>query len=456
MAVIALMGLGLASLFNLGLEGGESYPIYSTFRSDPLGTGAIYGALGRTPGVRVSRNIASLKSLPDGEGKTLVLLGAARSSDPLDLAEALEEFMEQGGRLVITMRPVRYEFDERGWMEELLHGDTAGNASGDAGGEANGEKAGGTDTSSGDTAGPFGGNSAEDTSGDADHGESGLEPVVTFDGNMVDVEERWGFDYVFEPARGSTAERYPSYLVELAGGGDGLPGRISWRTRRFFAPEGDEWSVVYEHKGRAAVMERRFGKGSLAMVSDTYFLSNEGLRSRKPSGFIAWMVGPSREVIFDETHLGVEVAPGIMGLIRRFNLDWFLGAMAIVTLLFVWRNASSLVPKRDVLDRDEARRETGRDSSEGLVNLLRRNVPSDRILALAWSEYRRSFPSVARDAASTEAPGGREDAPMEPRPGKAARIEALLRDYAAAPPGERDPALVYNKIGAILKERKTG
>ena len=53
---LALFAAGLAHLFKLRFDVGDIYPEYSSLRSDPLGTMALYEGLERIPALSVRRD----------------------------------------------------------------------------------------------------------------------------------------------------------------------------------------------------------------------------------------------------------------------------------------------------------------------------------------------------------------------------------------------------------------
>ena len=105
-AVLTVVALG--GVMRLRFSSGVSYPEYSTNRVDPLGTRALYEALGRMEGVTVERHFQSLNKLQGAPGSTLILSGLDtrlfNSSLAYD-AEAVGRFAADGGRVVIALNP---------------------------------------------------------------------------------------------------------------------------------------------------------------------------------------------------------------------------------------------------------------------------------------------------------------------------------------------------------------
>jgi hypothetical protein len=137
--------------------------------------------------------------------------------------------------------------------------------------------------------------------------------------------------------------------------------------------------------------------------------------------------------MFDEEHLGIIESPGVATLIRRYRLTWLVAGLVVVAGLYVWKNSTSLVPKPA-----EAVREAhveGRDSASGFVNLLRRSVAVDEVLAACFAEWRKS---ATQGALSTE---------------KIAAAESAYQAESSLPKKERNSVRAYNTISNILRRK---
>lgn len=75
--LLSVFGAGMVHLFLLRFESGDIYPAYSSLRSDPLGTRALYVSLENIKSIAVHRNYQPLKSLAFEPQTTLFYLGAA-------------------------------------------------------------------------------------------------------------------------------------------------------------------------------------------------------------------------------------------------------------------------------------------------------------------------------------------------------------------------------------------
>src|SRR5262245_413385 len=106
--LVAVFGLGVGRLFQLRFETGDVYPPYSSFRADPLGTKALLQSLGNLRGITVQRYFKALDNLREGRGRTLFVLGAQALDMEYSTEEeykTLEQFMFDGGRIVISFAP---------------------------------------------------------------------------------------------------------------------------------------------------------------------------------------------------------------------------------------------------------------------------------------------------------------------------------------------------------------
>ena len=82
MLALALFAFGLVQLFRWRFEAGDVYPPYSSLRTDPLGTQALFESLQAIRGVSVERNYQPLDRRKPTSG-TIFYLGVDSASLPL-------------------------------------------------------------------------------------------------------------------------------------------------------------------------------------------------------------------------------------------------------------------------------------------------------------------------------------------------------------------------------------
>jgi hypothetical protein len=134
-------------------------------------------------------------------------------------------------------------------------------------------------------------------------------------------------------------------------------------------------------------LERPMGKGTVVLASDSYPLSNEGLREEHDSDLIVKLAGPATEVVFDENHFGVVETGSVVKLMRKYHLEGALAVLVLVAALFLWRSASSLLPSRAPLAEQAL---TGRDSLEGMTALLRRGIAEKDLVRICVEEWKKT------------------------------------------------------------------
>jgi hypothetical protein len=188
------------------------------------------------------------------------------------------------------------------------------------------------------------------------------------------VEGRWNIKLSYrKPARGGAPR-----------------GTIPRHSALYFDP-GPEWRTLEA----STAVERTFGAGSIVLLADSYPLSNEGLREERNAKLIAGIIGPARRILFDENHFGVVETGSVTKLMRKYRLEGAVAVVALVTALFLWRSVSSFLPPRQIRSAEAV---AGRDSLEGLSNLLRRGVSEKMLLDTCYAEWARSAPRESRAA----------------------------------------------------------
>jgi len=103
-----LFGYGLFHLFISRFETGDIYPAYSSLRSDPLGTKALYESLDRLPVPLVMRSFQSPHLSGRSGDQTFLVSGVSpsfliRPNPPF--IQLIRHLASKGGRMVITINP---------------------------------------------------------------------------------------------------------------------------------------------------------------------------------------------------------------------------------------------------------------------------------------------------------------------------------------------------------------
>lgn len=349
LSVIAACFLGFAAIFlHLLLErieAGNVYPAGSSLRSDPIGSLILWESLSAVPGLTVERDHSAIGRLPNGKNTTYLHLGGSASAwtapSPEDTA-AIERFLLEGGRVVITLHP------NTGWL-------------------------------------------LEDKQVEKDQPAPGASPTPDPEPSRPPkrpalksaAAERWKLPLgtLPTPSQKTDAKRF----ADLP-----LPQTLPWHGNIILKDPGPSWRIVYERAGAPVVAEIARGPGSLVVLTDSYLLSNEALvRDRQPA-LISWLIGPSTRVVFDETHHGIVESPGLAAMARQYGLTGAACALLAWAGLFVWKTMARLAPRRATRPDPDAP-VTGRSSFDGFLAMLRRTIPPGEIFAQCWHAWKSSF-----------------------------------------------------------------
>lgn len=393
---VAAFVAGLTQLFLLRFEAGDVYPPYSSLRADPLGTMVLSESLEIMPGLTVRRDFSDANKLPETPHTTYLHLGAEEyewHELPVALFHEIEAFATRGGRLAVAFAPVtttNYFFPPT-----ITVTNTTGT------------------------------NAAARKRVRVRRALQDDEPEV----RRVSVEERWGLEFAFQGLeRGEDGVYQPVTVANLSA--LPLPARLDWHSGLVFTNLDARWRVIYARGTNPVVVERAFGRGTVVLATDSYFLSNEAMwRARHPE-MLAWFVGAAKHVVFDEAHLGVVETSGMAVLMRKYRLQGVIAALLVLGGLFIWKNSFSLVPPPRVEPRKQFI--AGKDAAGGFVNLLRRNIPPAQILDVCFEEWVKS---IGQGRGHTISGVDRASEIMETR-------------------HERDPVRTYQQIAMALKSSK--
>jgi hypothetical protein len=391
---IALFVYGVTHLLILRFDKGDVYPPYSSYRSDPLGSRAFYEGLGLLPEVETVRNIEPLHKVSGLSETTLFLFGLrAPLFSAMNRASvtALEEAALGGGRVVISFFPARAQSARCLKDEEKQDPRREENV------DRQKEK------------------------------EQEEEEEQEFNRKeYVDLSKRWSVE------TGISAEKNAE--ATLSAPEKALPASVAWHSALVFKPQAPDWQIIYVRGGKPVLIERSYGKGSIVLASDSFFLSNEAMRSKRYFQLLSWLCDPHRKILFDETHLGVSRSPGIATLLRKYGLAPFFISLIVLFLFAIWKQTASFVPAYEEEERTSG--DPGKDALAGFTNLLRRHIPSDHILSVCLEEWKRSF-THGRQNLSTLLP----------------RIQEIVAADRALPKKNRDPVQAYREVSGLGKQQ---
>jgi len=401
-ASVAFLIAGLSKLVQLRFESGEAYPVGSSLRPDPLGSKVLFESYSSQLHLLVERNFSPFNQLKELPSDAVLLLLNVWGWGMFELAEyeSIKEFVEKGGRLVVAMNSdhVAYRFIEEETDETSDPKDSA---------EVEGD-------------------------GEAEEEEEGSAKIHR---RKADSDEAylWGDLGLIH---GERKEKEALRTDEAPGD---LPNKLPWRKGGALEGLEEDWTPLFRVEDEVVAAERKFGEGSLLVLTDDYLFSNEGLLKHRYSGLLLWVLGDKRTVIFDETHLGVAETVGISTLIRRYRLSGFFIGLFLFMLLVVWRGASPLLPAHaarggeNIIFADHS-------SEAGLGDLVRRSVPFSELPAEAFRKWKAAFIKSSNDKRHY-----REE--LE-------EIETVLSQYSASSTLKSKPLETHFKIQSIINRKK--
>jgi hypothetical protein len=419
----AVFIVAIAHLFQLRYASGDVYPPYSSLRSDPLGTKALFQSLSRLRGLHVARNLRPLETLADDRSATILFLGldARETSHPdPDVVHEWERLLRPGQRLVLSFAPVSQRPERPRFFGQAPVSPKPAEQR--------------------PARPPKDGRTREEARPDTTPRESGkrgpFTPPPETGRSTVSLEQRWAMGFAYEDLP-KDADGRPEPVAAHPIAGANLPSSISWRTALYFESLGPAWRVVYKRGQHPVLIERKLGGGTLMLTADSYFLSNEAMRQDCYPELLGWVIGSPARVIFDETHLGLSDTPSLATLARKYRLHGAAAALLLLAGLFVWKCCYSLVPSQaNAASSRELGGVAGKDASLGLVSLLRRSISSPEVLFSCFEEWKSA--GVLRS--------GRAAARLP-------RMESIVAEQKALSPNKRRPVESYRRLSQILAEK---
>jgi hypothetical protein len=426
--LLLLFGFGVTHLFVLRFESGDVYPAYSSLRSDPLGTRALYASLANLDNVKVGRNYVFRESSSFEPQTTLFYLGASAGdfdSVPEAMIAVFDHLTQSGGRLVLSFLPVTRKHDKEAPPtsdpeQDAVKPEADTGKKDDSRDKPIGDENRSAGRSPKKTKSPPGVN--------GDRRSKKNEP-----GRMVSIKEHWGLDMAFKEMMPVKDDK--RLAIDAASSRRGLPPFISWHSNLYFELFDDAWQTLYSFDGLPLIVERSYGKGSIVVCADSYFMSNEALLSERHTRLLVWLIGGHANLVFDEAHLGLYKQPSVAQLVRHYRFHWFFAALAVLALLFVWKSAVYFIPPLTENNMNGAEVVSEKDYTQGLIALLRRNFTGNQILPICAREWEQTFKKNRRIPAAT----------FE-------QVKGLAGSGATDSKQSKDPVNAYQKISKLIAE----
>ncbi len=372
--LLVLLAVGFAAvllwMLNLRLSHGDSYPPYSSLRADPVGTRALYEAIGRIDRLSAERNLRRIQFLEGSDRCALLFLGLHPNDLTLDTEgeelEVIDRLLEDGCRLIIALRPDFDRRDPEAWKRPFARDED----------KAKDDKE--------DEKGP-------DEKKPDEKPDQPEKKNTPSDEPAEDVADGgfFGLKAVSKSGKPEALAQAGRDLLD----GIALP---EWHGSHFLTLDDDaEWSVLADVDNQVTTAILYRGHGSIVVTTDSFPFSNEALVSARHSEFIIALFGDAKRIVFDETHLGVVQEPGLMNLMRSYSLHGIVAGGILLFVLLLWQGAGSLLPvdpARDLGDGGKGHVE-GRDSADGLVALLEVGLTPRALLEECLQRHTKS-PSV--------------------------------------------------------------
>ncbi len=167
--------------------------------------------------------------------------------------------------------------------------------------------------------------------------------------------------------------------------------RLSLHSNRYFQIKDNSWKTILSYHNYPVIIEKKIGNGSIVMTTDSYYISNEILKKNPTPKLLLWLIGGKTRIVFDEAHFNIKANYGIASLIKEYDLVFFFITIIIVTILFIWKNATHFIPPLSTGTYDDENILMEKDSRAGLINLLYRNINKKDLLKKCMEEYKRTL-----------------------------------------------------------------
>lgn len=355
--MVGLFCFSMANLFLLRFKTGDIYPPYSSFKTGPMGTKALFDSLALLDGINVTRSFVPAEQIKNPQNTSIIIAGL-KSGPRLFVSqkeyEDIERLTNSGCRLIIALTPVLSSCFEN-------------------------------PSSKTDMKPPE--NQEEKTQKKKTNDSQDPKPIDLFEKLGITIH-RTHFTEKGQYASPSTAATVPDSLTPTP-----------WQQAFWFKPNSPYWETIYSIQSEEPVIiekKKILGNGSIVLLADAYIFSNESLKSDNNSELLSWLLGNKKRILFDEYHLGVQKNPGISSLFKKYGLYGPAALFSIFIILVVWKQSAVLVPpdereELDSLNNSGNQNMQTKDHMSGLTSLLKQHIPKKQLIPQCIEAWKNAF-----------------------------------------------------------------
>ncbi len=350
-SLIGLFGFFMVHLFFLRFQTGDIYPPYSSLRSDPLGTSALFESLEHLKSVRAVRNYYPVERLKSLEDITLFFLGIPFNKRHLISKkeyERIEKLMTSGTRLVVSLRPVSLKAAAKPSKKNK-----------------------------------------DNTKKDTDKTQK--EPADA-DAASMDFFKTIG---VSVHTQKKDRDHDKPFSVQAVSP-DTSVNPLSWPLGLWFEPLSEDWQTLLTAEDKPVMIEKKWGQGSIVLAADSYIFSNESLKNNTDRYLLSRLCAAKPVMMFDEFHFGIQKRLTIATLIRKYNLYGPMVIFVVFIVLIIWKRTSCLIPPgvqnedSDLLS-NSSELIKPKDNLSGLANLLTHHIAGTDLINECRSAWKAAF-----------------------------------------------------------------
>lgn len=371
-AILALAACGIFiwtaySLFDLRFSKSNVHENYSTLRADPLGCKALYESFQKISGFTVCRHLRPADEIEKPEESTLIIAGAMSDYYIISNKE-LFDFVLNGGRLVVLFSPnATASYFTKDKEKKEKKEDKKKPAK---------EKPQKTQKSDEKT--------KEKKKEEKKKEAALLEEEVK---KMKRLKKRWGFE-LEKDRRSFVIETKISPMEKSRK-------EYGFSEMPFYSPLNikllhEDWTIHYSYRGKVAVAEKYYGKGSALLSTACYFASNESLRKKPQLNLLRHAFLNRKSIYFYEAHHGLKEQRNIIWLGKKYKLALLALNLILLAAFYVWKNLLSISGSVQHSEK-EGKIHADFNYASGLVNLLKRGVSRKGLASSCVGEWEKTI-----------------------------------------------------------------
>jgi hypothetical protein len=355
----------LLSTFSTNLSKDSTYPLFSTYNSNPKGSSIFYQTLSSLPNISTSRSNDPPSLIEPKPNETLFLLGLNYydfTCSNKSFIDALDQWTKVPCHIIMTMSPNlhndRFDFHQRSLKQNTNNQQS---------------------------------NYSDYLSNRKNKFPSSLSQWLSV---LYTLTEK---NYLFQLNTDKTTdddsknkEFAPMPLISSLSNQEITPVWQNHCTLVEIPKSNFSWRILATCNHEPAILQTKMNQALITVMSDSTLFSNEWLlKPEALQSILPWLQQTSHFHFVEARPSNTEPTFSIISLIYKYNIHGILVGLILLFFLLIWASSSAGLSSSQTFELSSSANIKGKSNQDALFQMILRGIPTSQLLVHCIQQYQK-------------------------------------------------------------------